>query len=227
MFHPPFGRSSLEPTTRILGRRPWADSLRPSLSCHGATCRQSDSTCNSSFSHSPWFILSRTQWKAWIVIIMLWWFLEGKQVTSLNNVMNLGFSHCLAKAQSHWSRCYDLGVCTVWHLQCDVFFFFRPFLKTNKDMAYMHWIFRSFWYPHWWFCMIFWHIWTYLDLLDCFICGGFLRVFASSKAQSHLDSRCYTFPKTRRMVADTFAGHGLKEFKDWSVERLDLNWAEF
>ena len=55
---------------------------------------------------------------------------------------------------------------------------------------------------------------TYLDLLDCFICGGFLRVFASSKAQSHLDSRCYTFPKTRRMVADTFAGHGLKEFKD-------------
>ena len=28
-------RSSLEPTTRILGRRPWADSLRPSFSqCH-------------------------------------------------------------------------------------------------------------------------------------------------------------------------------------------------
>lgn len=137
MFHPPVWhgkmaqkhlllRSSLEPTTRILGRRPWADSLRPSLPCHGATCRQSDSTCNSSFSHSPWFILARTQWKARIVIIMLWWFLEGKQVTSLNNMMNLG-SHCLAKAQSHWSRCYDLGVCTVWHL----------------TMRKLTWLFRS------------------------------------------------------------------------------------
>ena len=47
------------------------------------------------------------------------------------------------------------------------------------------------------------------------LCAGFLRVSASQspKARSHFDHRprCYTFPKTRRMVADTFAGHGLKE----------------
>ena len=38
-------RSSLEPTTRILGRRPWADSLRPSLPPRSATCRQSSASC--------------------------------------------------------------------------------------------------------------------------------------------------------------------------------------
>lgn len=217
MFHPPFGRSSLEPTTRILGRRPWADSLRPSLSCHGATCRQSDSTCTSSFSHSPWFILSRTQWKAWIVIIMLLWFLEGKQVTSLNNVMNLG-SHCLAKAQSHWSRCYDLGVCTVWHLQCDVCFFFSDsFWKLSKT-----WPECTVFLDHFgiliddfgWFFDIFGHIWTFWIALFVVVSWGSLPV---PKPKATWIPRCYTFPKTRRMVADTFAGHGLKEFKDWSL----------
>ena len=80
-----------------------------------------------------------------------------------------------------------------YHAMC--VFFFRLFLKTIKDMAWVYCIFRSFWYPHWWFWMIFWHIWTYLDLLDCFICGGFLRVFASSKAQSHLDPKVLHLPQ--------------------------------